>query len=993
MSSNKSHYPAVGQSLHGFKVTKVVEIHELHCILVELVHEASGAQVMHLGNDDPENMFCLSFRTLPYNSNGAAHILEHTVLCGSEKFPVKDPFFSMSRRSLNTYMNALTGSDFTCYPAASQVPKDFYNLLDVYLDAVFKPHLKELSFMQEGHRIEFSTAGDPLSPLEYKGVVFNEMKGARSSSTTRLIEFANAALFPNSPYGFDSGGDPRVIPSLTYQQLREFHKKFYHPSRCLFFFYGSFPLKDHLQFIAKQTLDKVAKEEPLAPIAGQPRFTAPVRQECTYPIAGEEETQDKTLIAMSWLTCHILQQEDILALNVLDLILMDTDASPLKMALLKSGLCKQASSYMDDEINEIPFTFILKGCNPGGAEELEHIVRKTLQDLSENGIDLSLVESAIHQLEIYRSEITGDSAPFGLSLFMRAALLKQHGGQAEDSLVIHTLFDRLHKNVMTDPAYWSKLINRYFLENPHFVSIVMKPDKELAKKEEDEEKAVLQEIRESLSPKQVEALIDRAKELEAFQKEQDEEDVEILPKLTLKDVPRTSKDYPLSREKIGNLEVFHRSCFTNNIVYADLIFDLPVIAESDLPYARLFTVLFSQMGCGSRDYKANLEYIQSHTGGIGASITLSMQASDFTQFTPLLHIRGKALHRKSNKLFSLLQEMATVLDFNDIHRIKEVIMKHYTSLEGSINQNALRYAINLSASGLNVASKIANSWYGLDYFWKIKEIAQHFDQQAPDLIQKLIQMKNSLLALNGAHLLVTCDAVSYNDLKKHQFHGLQNLETKSFISWNEGKNNFSLPPIESKGYVIASPIAFTAKVFNTISYTHPDAPALSLVSHIFDNNTLHAKLREKGGAYGGGASNNAVSGNFYFYTYRDPNISTSLEAFEAAIQDVINGNFDETDIEEAKLEMIQSMDAPLAPGSQGELAYGWLREGRSLAIRQAFRDRAMALTREQIIEAVQRQILPKYPQGATMVFAGQELLTKENELLKAKGTPLSIHHI
>ena len=302
----------IDQTYRGFRVTKVFPIPELQSILTELTHEATGAQVMHLSNDDPENLFCLSFRTLPDSSNGVAHVLEHTVLCGSEKYPVKDPFFSMMRRSLNTFMNAFTGSDFTCYPAASQVPKDFYNLLEVYLDSVFHPLLNPLSFYQEGCRLEFSSPQDPESLLEYKGIVYNEMKGALSSSTTRLVEVINETIFPDLTYGYNSGGDPKSIPTLTYEKLRDFHAKYYHPSRCLFFFYGNMPLKGHLDFVAEQVLENAKPLPHLPPLKRQPRFKEPKVKVDYYPISPDEDPKDKTLIALAWLTCHVLDQQDLL---------------------------------------------------------------------------------------------------------------------------------------------------------------------------------------------------------------------------------------------------------------------------------------------------------------------------------------------------------------------------------------------------------------------------------------------------------------------------------------------------------------------------------------------------------------------------------------------------------------------------------------------------------------------------------------------------------
>lgn len=991
MSTQSSLFRSVGQVYHHFKLTKVVEIPELQCVLHELVHEPSGAHVMHVENADPENLFCLSFQTLPYNSNGVAHILEHTVLCGSQKFPVKDPFFAMNRRSLNTFMNALTGSDFTCYPAASQVHKDFYNLLEVYLDAVFHPILNYFSFLQEGHRLEFSQPLDPSTPLEWKGIVYNEMKGAFSSASARLSDAINQTLFPSVTYGYNSGGNPRFIPQLTYEELKQFYHTHYHPSRCLFFFYGNMPLEHHLDFIAEHTLNHTERLVPLPSIPSQPRFTSPVYRELTYPIAPEEDVKEKTMIAFGWLTCHILEQQDALALNILEIILMDTDASPLKMALLQSGLCKQTQAFIDVELNEIPWGLTLKGCDPESADALEKIVKETLRHVSQTGIPLQMIENAIHQLEFHRSEIGGDHAPFGLSLFMRSALLKQHGADPAEGLMIHSLFDRLRQATLADPNYFGNLIQKYLLDNPHFIRIVMKPDPQQGERELQLEKDLLAKIKETLTPSQHQALVDQAVQLAEFQKKQEEEDIEILPKVSLTDIPLSTKDYLLIQEKVGKLTAFHHNVFTNDIVYADLIFNLPDLEEKDLAYLRLFTLVLTQMGCDARSYQENLEYMQGNTGGIGAGMSLNLNATNHHQFSPTFHLRGKALHRKASKLFPLLQDIIATTQLDDLKRLKEVIFKHFTGMESRLNQSALKYAINLSASGLNVASTVANEFYGLNYFWKIRDIVKDFDHQGPYVLAKLQEIQERVTCLNDPHLVLSCNGVMYDQLKAHGFYGLKDIQTSPYKAW---QGNIPVTPLVPQGRIIASPVSFIGKVFPTVSYTHPDAPALNIAAYLFDNLTLHTKIREQGGAYGGGAVSNPLSGNFYFYSYRDPNIVQTLKAFEEAVENVLQGNFEESDLEEAKFEMIQSLDSPLSPGSQAEVAYGWWREGRTFTMRQAFRNKLLALTRDEVIHAVESIIAPNMHQGSPVIFAGKELLEKANQELLAEGKePLLVEGI
>ncbi len=984
MHSKPVHFNTVGQKYGDFEVARYVDLPELQAHLIELVHRPTQAKVMHIANEDTENLFCLSFQTFPAKSNGVAHVLEHTVLCGSKKFPVKDPFFSMTRRSLNTFMNALTGSDFTCYPAATQVKRDFYNLLDVYIDAVFFPNLKHLSFLQEGHRLEFADPKDPSSPLEYKGVVFNEMKGAMASPSSRLSEVIHALLYPHSTYGINFGGNPQIIPQLTYEELIAFHKEFYHPAHCLFFFYGNLPLHGHLDFIAEKALKGVAPAQPLPSLRFQKRYETPQYAEAFYPIAHDEDPSAKGFVAFGWLTCPITDQEQVLALSILEIILLDTDASPLKMALLKSGLCKLVSSHIDTDIHEGNWIITLRGCEPDKAGECEHLLNKTLEEIALHGVPLHMVENAIHQLEIYRSEIGGDQAPFGLSLFMRAGLLKQHKVLPEEGLKIHSLFDAIHKKAVNDPNYFSTIIQKYLLDNPHRVRLVMKPDKDLTAKEHEEEQRLLETLRSRLSKKEINKLIKQSEELTEFQKNQEEENIDVLPKLDLEDIPKQSRHFELTREKIGPLNVFHHDCFTNKILYTDLVFPLPAIPYEDLPLVRLFCVLLTQMGCGKRSYVENLEFIQANTGGVSASLTFNLQAQDQHQFYPSLHLRGKALYRKAAKLFTLLGDLTQSVDFTDLHRLKEVLLKHYTSMESTLAQNALRYAINLSASGLDAASLLANTWYGLDYFWKIKEIATDLRQHLTPLSHKMQELQNTLLGLENPDMVLTCDIELYNELKNHSFYGLTHIPAKPFEKWNGDYPHRKVP---SQGRIIASPIAFIGKVIKTVSFVHPDSPALALAACLMDNLTLHPLVREQGGAYGSGAVSNAISGNFYFYSHRDPNISKTLEAFETALNNLIEGYFHDSDVEESKFEIIQSLDEPVPPGLRGEHAYGWIREGKTPAIRQAFRDRLLALTKKEIVSSISKHVAPRFESGTTAVFAGHGLLEKENEILQAKGYP------
>lgn len=965
------------QDYNGFTVTSITEVEEIQAKLVQLTHKKSGAQVMHLQYDDPENLFCLSFRTIPETSNGVAHILEHTVLCGSEKFPVRDPFFNMTRRSLNTYMNALTGADFTCYPAASQVEKDFYNLLDVYIDAVFYPKLDELSFRQEGHRLEHTVGDDPTTPLEFKGIVFNEMKGALSSPNTRFSEAIHAALYPDITYGINSGGDPAVIPNLTYQELLDFHTEHYHPSRCLFFFYGNLPLEPHLDFIAERVLNNTEKAAPLPPLPRQKRFEKPVQKRVSYPFPKDESQDKKTIIGLGWLTCHVLDQDEALAIAVLDSILTETDASPLRSAILKSGLATQMGAYTDMEVSEVPYIISCRGCDPDAGPKLEKLILDTLADICQKGIEKERIERALHLLSLARLEITGDHGPYGLSLFFRSALLTQHGGSPEHGLKIHSLFDRLRARLESEPRTFEDLIQRHFLDNPHRALVVMQPDPELAEAEEAAEKERLAKIVDKLKPEDTAKIVSRAKALEALQ--ETEEDVELLPKVTLSDVKKSARILELNQQTSGSLNTFHHPVFTNGILYTDLVFPLPEIHSEDLFALKLYTKLLTQLGTTKRSYTECLEFMQENTGGVSASLGIEIQCSDPNVFRPTFHLRGKALNQKAGKLFPFMADYLSCIDLSDKIRLKEVFQKHHTALESSLMSQSLRYAIGLSSSAVTPASALSEQWSGLSYMLKIRHIAENMDTEFKALVATLERMRDKLSCPVGADLILSCEQAAATHLQNNDYFGLGEIATTQHSTWKPAISPLCL---SHQGRMTAAPVAFTAKVFPSISYTHPDAPALACASAIFDNIVLHKRIREQGGAYGGGSGCNTATGLFYFYAYRDPNIASTLSAFEEALEQVVSGDFEAKDLEEAQLEVVQGLDSPIAPGSRAEVAYGWQMTGKTLSVRRAFRDRLLALNPQAVQDAVQKHLLHRYPEGKVVTFAGQELLEKENPLLK-----------
>lgn len=939
----------------SFQKTKEVYLEEIKSTLVELTHIPTGARVIHIANDDPENLFCLSFQTIPSKSDGVAHILEHTVLCGSKKFPIKDPFFSMTRRSLNTYMNALTGQDFTCYPASSQIEKDFYNLLEVYLDAAFHPELKKLSFYQEGHRLEFKEPQNPESELTYQGVVYNEMKGALSSPDARLWEALSKHLTPDLTYALNSGGDPKVIPELTYEELKSFHESYYHPSRCIFFFYGNLPLQKHLDFIEKNVLQEAKKKDYLPSLPKQKRFSSPKTVFENYPISPGESEENATWIVFSWLTASVQEQEDILALTLLDSLLMETDASPLKKALLKSGLCRSADASIDTEMSEAPFSIVLRGSEKTSLEPLREIIFKTLRECH---FSQDEIEAALHQLEFSRSEIGADGVPFGLSLFFRSGLSKQHGIEPENALLIHSLFKKLRQD-LKNPDYLKNLIKKYLLENPHLIELVFAPDRNLLQMEAEEEKKRLEKIKPTVDPQKI---LELTEELKQYQDASEATSLECLPKLKLDDVPKEAKDFPLQKE--GSTYQF--DCFTNHILYADIVYDLPPLNEKELAPLSLYSRFMTELGTGGKTYEEILTYQLAYIGGIDTSLAIHMKSSQ--KFEPTFALRGKVLEKNREKLFSLFEDLAAGVDLKDFDRLKELLLQHTTSLQNKLNRKALSYAIQEALAPFSIPSHFSHKFNGLPYFQKVLTYSKE-----PKLLQKdLIELQEKLLGHGRPELILT----GSKEMLERKSFDLSKLPSSEKKGWQEPLIKESL---KNEVRFISAPIAFTAKGIQTVTYESKEAPYLLLAAEILENKYLHPLIREKGGAYGGGASYTPSTGGFYFYAYRDPNLSKTLQAFNIATESVSKGGFDVKDLEEAQFGALQSIDAPVSPGSRAMTSYLWERSGRSFEKRQAFRNAILNAKPKDIEEAMQKHLLNQ--KGKTVSLLGEDLYKKEKPSL------------
>ena len=571
-----NHHPA-------FKWIRSERIDSLNLTLHEFQHIKTGALHYHMESENTENVFLVGFRTVPMDSTGVAHILEHTSLCGSKKYPVRDPFFMMIRRSLNTFMNAFTSSDWTAYPFASQNKKDFNNLLDVYLDAVFFTRLDELDFLQEGHRIEFKEASNADSDLEYKGVVFNEMKGAMSSPVSVLWQEVSKYLYPTSTYHYNSGGEPQDIPDLTYQQLKDFHTTHYHPSNAVFMTFGDIPVFEHQEKFEEQALKDFEKLGLNISVKPEKRYLAPVSVEeaYAYDVVDDEIIEEKTHHVMSWLLGPCTSLDDMMKANLLSQVLFDNSSSPLRQALEKTDLGAAPSPLcgLEDSNYEMCFLAGIEGSKVENAQAFETLVLDVLNDVATNGIPHEKLEAVLHQLELSQREVGGDSYPFGLQLILNGLTAAIHRSDPSSLLNLDPVIESLRKDI-NDPEFIKNLVAELLLENQHRVRLTLRPDANLSQRKEQTEKAHLAAIKSALTEEEKLLIINRAQALEERQCQLD--DPELLPKVGLDDVPEEIKIPEATELSIsGTVSTIYKQG-TNGLVYHEVVCELPALTDDEL---------------------------------------------------------------------------------------------------------------------------------------------------------------------------------------------------------------------------------------------------------------------------------------------------------------------------------------------------------------------------------------------------------------------------
>lgn len=896
----------------GFKLIEQKNINEINSVGRLFYHEKSGARLFHIENDDDNKVFSISFRTPPKDSTGVAHILEHSVLCGSRKFPVKEPFVELVKGSLNTFLNALTFSDKTMYPIASRNDKDFYNLMDVYLDAVFYPNIYSTPeiMMQEGWHYAIDSKEEDIT---YKGVVYNEMKGAFSSPDSILMRKIQESLFPDTPYGVESGGDPEFIPDLTQENFKAFHKNFYHPSNSYIFLYGNGNILEQLRFIDENYLKDFEKIDVASSIPLQKTFKAMKDIEIPYPIASGEKEEDKTFLSLNFVTSKSTDAETYLAFDILEHLLLETPAAPLKKALIDAEIGKDVFGSYDSSILEPTFSIVVKGSNISQKENFRKIIFDTLQKLVNEGIDKKLIEASINIKEFHLREADFGGYPKGLIYDIGCMDSWLYDASPMLHLEYNETFEKIKRALTTD--YFEKLIEKYFLHNTHCSLLSLVPKKGLAEEKEKQVKENLAHFKASLSEAELDELIMQSAKLKERQEKEDSpEALATIPMISLKDINPKIEVPPTNEICENDMKVLLHPVFTNNIAYINLYFDTSSVQQNLLPYISLLSSTLGKLSTDKYNYQDLSNEINIHTGGISYSPKTFSENGTDKVFYPKLVIQSKSLTEKLPKLFEILSEVISKTNFDDHKRLKEIIQELKSKLEKKILERGHSVAVSRLYSYFSPVGNYDEMISGISFYKFISDIDAHFEAKADDIVKNLISVSKTIFNKNNLLTGVTFDSSEYDKFKTNFSLIYKNL---SDTKLNKAAYSYELYA-KNEGLLTSAKIQYNAKAGNFKDLGYKYSGSMNVLRLIMNYDYLWNKLRVQGGAYGA-FNSYARNGNMFFASYRDPNLAESIDVYDKTFEYLKNFNANEREMTKYIIGSISDLDSPLTPSMKGEL--------------------------------------------------------------------------
>lgn len=931
----------LNKTYYGFKLIEEREIKEINSLERLFEHEKTGARLLNLQNDDDNKVFSIGFRTPPQNSTGLPHILEHSVLCGSRKFPTKEPFVDLLKGSLNTFLNAMTYPDKTIYPVASRNEKDFFNLMDVYLDAVFYPNIYNTPeiFMQEGWHYELSSREDELN---YKGVVYNEMKGAFSSPEDILFRKIQESLFPDTPYSMESGGNPEVIPKLTLKEFREFHKKYYHPSNSYIFLYGNGDILNELKFIEENYLKDFDRINIDSRIPLQKPFKEQKELKADYPISDDEKEEDNTFLDLNFVVGKSVDPEIYLAFEIIEHLLLETPAAPLKKALVDAEIGKDVLGRFDNGIYQPIFSIIVKNSGEDKKEQFQKVVFDTLNELVQKGIDKKLIEASINIVEFKLREADFQGFPKGLLYCIKSMESWLYDGNPAMHLQYGPTLEKIKKALTSN--YFEKLIEEYLLHNNHRSLLILKPKKGLSEEKAREVRKELDEYKAGLSEEDINKIIQDTEKLKLRQITPDSpEDQEKVPMVSIEDINPKAEKLPIVEKIENGIKILSHPMFTSNIGYVNLLFDSTAVEQELIPYIGLLAGVMGKLSTGRFSYGDLSNTININTGGIEFSPDAYTEKDNDEKYYPKFVVRSRALTDKMPKLFEILGEIVGHTEFDDRKRLKEIIREMKSRLEMTIFNRGHIVAGNHLLSYFSPHGKYNEILKGLDFYKFIAALEKDLDSKLEEISSNL--MKVSKAIFNRENLIISYTAADEDyDKLKDNLSILINEIADEKLPKHEYK--FQLSPA-NEGLLTQGKVQYVAKGYNYRKLGYDYSGVLRVLGTISGLDYLWNNIRVQGGAYGAFGRFDR-NGNIFCTSYRDPNIRETLEAYDGLSDYIRNFEASEREMKKYVIGTISEMDAPLTPSMKGERASGYYISHLSFEEIQRERDEVLKTSQEDI---------------------------------------------
>lgn len=965
------------KDLQAYEVQKEEDLRGIKAKGYLLRHRKSGARVVYIENDDNNKVFSIGFRTPPSDSTGVPHIMEHSVLCGSRNFPAKDPFVELVKGSLNTFLNAMTYPDKTVYPVASCNDQDFQNLMHVYMDAVFYPNIYEHEeiFRQEGWSYQLDSAEDKL---KYNGVVYNEMKGAFSSPEGVLDRVILNTLFPDTSYANESGGDPEVIPELTYEQFLDFHRKYYHPSNSYIYLYGDMDIEEKLHWLDQEYLGKYDREPVDSRIRFQEPFAEMQEKVIPYSIASEESEEDNTYLSYNKVVGTSLDKELYLAFQILDYALLSAPGAPLKKALTDAGIGKDIMGSYDNGIYQPIFSVIAKNANEEQKEEFIQVIEDVLRASVKNGIDTKAIEAGINYYEFRYREADFGNYPKGL---MYGLQMMDSWLYDEEKPFIHIealdTFEFLKKQIGT--GYYEELIQKYLLDNPHGAIVIVTPEKGRTARMEAELEEKLQKYKESLTAEEVEAFVQKTQALEAYQSEpESEENLEKIPVLKREDISREIEPIINEEMTLAGVPVIFHEIETNGIGYVDVLFDMSLVEEQDLPYVGILQSVLGIIDTKRYDYGTLFNEINVNTGGISTSLELYNDVTNIREkaFKATFEIKGKALYGKLPVAFDMMREILMESKLNDGKRIREILAMLKSRLLMKFQSSGHVTAVLRAQSYASPAAKLKDMTNGIAFYETVSYIEEHFEEEKEKLSEKLIDLSKKLFCGDNMMLSYTAAREGLEGLEEM----VEKLKNSLHTRTEEDKRCVIHCEKKNEGFKTASKVQYVAKAGNFIDLGVAYTGALQILKVIMSYDYLWQNIRVKGGAYGCMSNFNRI-GEGYFVSYRDPNLKRTLDVYDGVVDYLKNFTVSERDMTKYIIGTMSGIDQPMTPASKGERSMNlYMNKVSAEMIREE---------RNQILDAEQDDIRALYKVAEAVlqadqicVIGGEDKIEEEKELFK-----------